>query len=81
MARWGKTLYKGGAQRPPRPGSSDNASTSWYAYPTLYDTPETSLGGGAGLRYQLNDEGTHLRLDYALGKEGGGLYITALTPF
>lgn len=39
------------------------------------------LAGGAGVRYRLNDEGVHLRLDYALSVEGGGLYITALDPF
>lgn len=44
-------------------------------------TEGVEVAGGTGLRYRLNDEGTHLRLDYALGKEGGGLYITALTPF
>ena len=39
------------------------------------------VAGGAGLRFRLNDAGVHLRLDYALGKEGGGLYITAAQPF
>lgn len=39
------------------------------------------VAGGAGLRFRLNDAGVHLRLDYALGREGGGLYITAAQPF
>ncbi len=37
--------------------------------------------GGAGIRYRLNDEGVHIRLDYAIGREGAGLYITARDPF
>ena len=39
------------------------------------------FAGGIGIRYQLNDEGVHVRLDYALGLEGGGFYITSLQPF
>jgi len=37
--------------------------------------------GGAGIRYRLNAEGVHIRLDYAIGRAGGGLYITARDPF
>jgi len=37
--------------------------------------------GGTGLRFRLNDSGVHLRLDCALGRDGGGLYITAAQPF
>ncbi|MBD3367179.1 MAG: BamA/TamA family outer membrane protein [Candidatus Eisenbacteria bacterium] len=34
------------------------------------------LAGGAGLRYRINDAGLHIRADYALGREGGGFYLT-----
>ena len=39
------------------------------------------VAGGASIRYRLNDEGVHIRLDYAIGREGAGLYITAMDPF
>jgi hypothetical protein len=39
------------------------------------------VAGGGGLRFRLNDEGVHIRVDYALSKEGGGLYITAMDAF
>lgn len=39
------------------------------------------MAGGVGFRYRLNDQGVHIRLDYALGNEGAGLYITAQEPF
>ncbi len=36
---------------------------------------------GGGLRLQLNEEGVHGRVDYAIGPEGGALYITLLEAF
>ena len=38
-------------------------------------------GGGLGLRFRLNDQGTHLRLDYAVGFDDTGFYITGSQPF
>lgn len=36
---------------------------------------------GAGLRVRLTDDGVHGRLDYAVGADGGALYITLLEAF
>lgn len=38
-------------------------------------------GIGAGLRYRLNEAGVRVRIDYAIGREGTGLYMTASQPF
>lgn len=37
-------------------------------------------GIGTGLRYRLNDAGVRVRVDYAIGREGTGLYMTASQP-
>lgn len=39
------------------------------------------VAGGLGVRYRVSEEGVHIRLDYAVGLNGGGLYITAQDPF
>lgn len=44
-------------------------------------TSYVEFSGGSGLRYRLNEEGIHIRLDYAIGEKGNGLYITTLQPF
>jgi len=36
---------------------------------------------GGGLRLRLNDEGVHGRVDYAIGPDGGALYVTLLEAF
>jgi hypothetical protein len=36
--------------------------------------PEFSAGGG--LRFRITDEGVRIRLDYAVGRRGSGLYLT-----
>jgi len=36
---------------------------------------------GAGIRYRLNEQGVHIRFDYAVGREGAAFYLTALQPF
>ena len=36
---------------------------------------------GGGLRLRLNEEGVHGRVDYAIGPDGGALYITLLEAF
>lgn len=36
---------------------------------------------GAGLRLRLNEEGVHGRVDYAVGADGGALYVTLLEAF
>lgn len=46
--------------------------------PDLLDLPgpaELERAVGAGLRYRLNDGGVNVRVDYGIGREGGGLYL------
>jgi outer membrane protein assembly factor BamA len=46
--------------------------------PTLLELPvpaELERTVGAGLRFGLNDGGVNLRVDYGVGREGGGLYL------
>lgn len=34
------------------------------------------LSAGAGLRYRVSDDGARIRLDFAVGRRGSGLYLT-----
>lgn len=46
--------------------------------PRLSDLPglaDLERTAGAGLRFRLNEGGVNLRVDYGVGREGGGLYL------
>ncbi len=55
-------------------GSVAQRVNSWAA-----DGIERAVG--AGIRYRLNEQGVHIRFDYAVGREGAAFYLTALQPF
>jgi outer membrane protein assembly factor BamA len=40
------------------------------------DLSSLEVGAGAGLRFRMTADGVTLRGDYAVGREGGGLYLT-----
>jgi outer membrane translocation and assembly module TamA len=47
-----------------------------YGHDTADDENELFPAGGAGVFYELNDEGMVARLDVAVGKEGNyGIYL------
>lgn len=46
-----------------------------------FEVSNLKHAGGAGLRYRVNDEGVNIRVDYAVGRTGTGMYITLQEAF
>jgi len=46
-----------------------------------FNIKNIKFAAGAGLRFLLSKEGVHLRADYAVGQEGGKLYLTLMEAF
>ena len=44
-------------------------------------TPNIDRLAGGGVRFRVNEEDLHIRMDYAIGSEGGAVYITLREAF